>query len=34
MLELIDLFEFKVIVAPELGVASSRGVGGFQQVVT
>ena len=34
MLELIDLFEFEVIVAPELGVASSHGVGGFQQVVT
>lgn len=34
MLELVDLFEFEVIVAPELGVASSHGVGGFQQVVT
>ena len=34
MLELIDLFEFEVIVAPELRVASSHGVGGFQQVVT
>ena len=33
MLELIDLFELEVIVAPELGVASSHGVGGFQQVV-
>ena len=33
MLELIDLMEFEVIVAPELGVASSHGVGGFQQVV-
>ena len=34
MLVLVDLFEFKVIVAPELGVASSHRVGGFQQVVT
>ena len=34
MLELIDLVELEVIVAPELGVASSHGVGGFQQVVT
>ena len=34
MLELIDLFEFEVIVAPELRVASSHRVGGFQQVVT
>ena len=34
MLELVDLFEFEVIVAPELGVASSHRVGGFQQVVT
>ena len=33
MLELIDLMELKVIVAPELGVASSHGVGSFQQVV-
>ena len=33
MLELIDLVELEVIVAPELGVASSHGVGGFQQVV-
>ena len=33
MLELIDLMKFEVIVAPELGVASSHGVGGFQQVV-
>ena len=33
MLELIDLTELEVIVAPELGVASSHGVGGFQQVV-
>ena len=34
MLELVDLFEFEVIVAPKLGVASSHGVGGFQQAVT
>ena len=34
MLVLVDLFEFEVIVAPELGVASSHRVGGFQQVVT
>ena len=33
MLVLVDLFEFEVIVAPELGVASSHRVGGFQQVV-
>ena len=33
MLELIDLMELEVIVAPELGVASSHGVGGFQQVI-
>ena len=33
MLELVDLVELKVIVAPELGVASSHRVGGFQQVV-
>lgn len=33
MLELVDLLEFEVIVAPELGVASSHGVGGFQQIV-
>ena len=33
MLELIDLMELEVVVAPELGVASSHGVGGFQQVV-
>ena len=33
MLELVDLFEFEVIVAPELGVASSHRVGGFQQIV-
>ena len=34
MLVHVDLFEFKVIVAPELGVASSHRVGGFQQVIT
>ncbi len=34
MLVLVDLLEFEVIVAPELGVASSHRVGGFQQVVT
>ena len=34
MLVLVDLFVFKVVVAPELGVASSRRVGGFQQIVT
>ena len=34
MLILVDLFKFEVIVAPELGVASSHRVGGFQQVVT
>ena len=33
MLVLVDLFEFEVIVAPELGVASSHRVGSFQQVV-
>ena len=33
MLVLVDLMEFEVIVAPELGVASSHRVGGFQQVV-
>ena len=33
MLVLVDLFEFEVVVAPELGVASSHRVGGFQQVV-
>ena len=33
MLELVDLMELEVIVLPELGVASSHGVGGFQQVV-
>ena len=33
MLVLVDLFEFKVIVTPELGVASSHRVGSFQQVV-
>ena len=34
MLVPVDLFELEVIVAPELGVASSHGVGGFQQIVT
>ncbi len=33
MLELVDLLELEVVVAPEFGVASSHGVGGFQQVV-
>jgi hypothetical protein len=33
VLELVDLLEFEVIVAPKLGVASSHGVGGFQQIV-
>ncbi len=33
MLVPVDLFELEVIVAPELGVASSHGVGGFQQIV-
>ena len=30
MLVLVDLFEFEVIIAPKLGVASSHRVGGFQ----
>ena len=33
MLVLVDLMVLEVIVAPELGVASSHRVGGFQQVV-
>ena len=33
MLVFVDLFEFEVVIAPELGVASSHGVGGFQQIV-
>ena len=33
MLVLVDLFEFEVVVAPELGVASSHRVRGFQQIV-
>lgn len=33
MLELIDLVKLEVIVAPERRVASSHGVGGFQQIV-
>ena len=32
-MELVDLVELEVVVAPKLGVASSHGVGGFQQVV-
>lgn len=34
MLELTELVELEVVVALELGVASSHGVGGFLQVVT
>lgn len=34
MPELVDLLEFEVVVAPKLGVASSHGVGSFQQIVT
>ena len=33
MLVPVNLMVFKVVVAPELGVASSHRVGGFQQVV-
>ena len=33
MLVFVNLFVLEVIVAPELGVASSHGVGGFQQIV-
>ena len=33
MLVLVDLFEFEVIVTPELGVASSHRIGGFQQII-
>jgi len=33
MLVSVDLFELEVIVATELGVASSHGVGGFQQII-
>ena len=33
MLVLVDLMVLEVIVAPELGVASSHRVGGFQQIV-
>ena len=33
MLEPVNLFELEVVVAPELGVASSHRVGGFQQIV-
>ena len=33
MLVLVNLFEFKAIVAPKFGVISSHGVGISQQVV-
>ena len=33
MLVLVCLFVLEVVITPELGVASSHGVGGFQQVV-
>ena len=33
MLVLVDLFEFEVIIAPELSITSSHRIGGFQQVV-
>ena len=33
MLVLVHLFVLEVIIAPELGVASSHRVGGFQQVI-
>ena len=33
MLVLVDLMVLEVIVAPELGVASSHRVGSFQEVV-
>ena len=33
MLVLVNLMVLEIIVAPELGVASSHRVGGFQQVV-
>ena len=33
MLILVDLFEFDIIVAPELRAASPHGVGDFQQIV-
>ena len=33
MLVPVHLFVLEVVIAPELGVASSHGVGGFQQVV-
>ena len=32
MLVLVNLLELEVVIAPELGVASSHGVGGFQQI--
>jgi len=34
VLESVDLMELEVVVALELGVASSHGVGCFQQIVT
>ena len=34
MLVLVDLLKLEVVVAPELGVASSHRVGSFQQIVT
>ena len=33
MLVLVHLFVFEGVVAPELGVASSHRIGGFQQVI-
>ena len=33
MLVFVDLFVFKVVISPKLGVASSHRVGGFQQIV-
>ena len=33
MLVLVDLLELEGVIAPELRVASSHGVGGFQQIV-
>ena len=34
MLVLVDFLELEVVVAPELGVASSHGVGGFVSALT
>lgn len=34
MLILVNLFEFEIVIPPELGVASTHRVGGFQQIVT